>query len=155
MKKIIDLLHQHPFTKGLDGEVIELIAGCAKNVIFQANEYVIREGGNADYLYLIRHGTIALEMFLPGRGAFTFLTLKSGEVVGVTWLIPPYRWSHDARAVELTRAIAFDARCLREKCESDHHVGYEMMKRFVPSLIERLHASRLQCANVYGENQPR
>lgn len=154
MKDIAELLRKHPFTEGLEDEVIALIGGCAKNVVFQAKEYVFREGENAQYFYLIRHGTIALEMFVPGRGAFTFLTVKSGEIVGVTWLIPPYRWSYDARAVELTRAIAFDAQCLREKCELDHHVGYEMMKRFVPPLIERLQAARLQSMDTYGDGKP-
>ncbi len=153
MKEIAELLHEHPFTKGLEEEVITLIAGCAKNVVFQAKDYVFREGEDAEYFFLIRHGTIALEMFAPGRGAYTCLTLKSGEVVGLTWLIPPYRWSYDARAVELTRAIAFDAECLRQKCESDHHVGYELMKRFVPPLKERLQAAWLQSADVYGDGE--
>ena len=110
---------------------------------------MFREGENADQFYLVRHGTVALEMYAPGRGAFTFLTVKSGEILGATSLLPPYRWSYDARAVELTRAIAFDAKCLRDKCEADHHVGYEMMKRFVLPLIERLQMARLQSAGIY------
>lgn len=150
MKEIADLLHQHPFTDGLEGEVVELIAGCARNVVFQAGDYVAREGDPADYFYLIRHGTVALEMFEPGRGTFTFLTLKAGELLGASWLIPPYRWHYDARAVELTRALAFECRCLRDKCEADHHVGYEMMKRFIPPLVERLRTARLQAADLYG-----
>ncbi len=154
MKTIADLLPEHPFTEGLEEEIVALIAGCAKNVVFQANEYIFREGENAEYFYLIRHGTVALEMFLPGRGPRTFLTVKSGEILGSNWLLPPYRWSHDARAVELTRAIAFECTCLREKCETDHHVGYEMMKRFVPLLVERLHMARLQSADVYSDGQP-
>lgn len=153
MKQIADLLHEHPFTQGLDEDIVALIAGCAKNVVFQANDYLYREGGDAEYFYLIRHGTVALEMFAPGRGPFTFLTVKSGELVGASWLIPPYRWTYDARAVELTRAIAFQCGCLRDKCEADHHVGYEMMKRFIPTLIERLQAARLQSADVYGNGR--
>ena len=74
----------------------------------------------------------------PGRAPITFETLGDGEIVGVSWLIPPYRWTYDARAVELTRAIAMDAACLRGKCEADHDLGYEMMKRFLPVLVERL-----------------
>ena len=56
----------------------------------------------------------------------------------------------DAKALELTRAIAMDAACLRGKCEGDHDLGYEMMKRFMPVLIQRLHATRLQILDVYG-----
>jgi CRP-like cAMP-binding protein len=153
MKDIADLLNGHPFCKGLELDIISLIAGCAKNIIFKENEYIFQEGKVADYFYLIRHGTVALEMFAPNRGPFTFLTIKSGEILGASWLVPPYRWSYDARAVELTRAIAFDCTCLRKKCEEDHHVGYELMKRFIPPLIERLQTARLQSADIYDDKK--
>jgi CRP-like cAMP-binding protein len=153
MTKMVELVRQHPFTEGLEDEIVALIAGCAKNVVFQANEYAFRHGEDAEFFYLIRHGTVALEMFVPGQGPFTFLTVKSGEILGASWLFPPYRWSYDARAVELTRAIAFECKCLRDKCETDHHVGYEMMKRFIPPLIERLQMARLQSVDLYGDNK--
>ena len=153
MKKIEDLLRQHPFVEGLGEEIVNLIAGCAKNVVYQENEYMFREGESSDFFYLIRHGTVALEMFIPGKGPHTFLTTKNGEIVGSAWLIPPYRWTYDARAVELTRAMAFECKCLRDKCEADHHVGYELMKRFVPPLLERLQMAQLQTADMYGEGK--
>ncbi len=155
MKTIEDLLSTHPFTEGLDDEILRLIAGCATNVVFESGSYLFREGGSADRFFLLRHGTVALEMFVPGEGPQTFLTVKSGEMLGVTWLVPPYRWAYDARAVELTRAIAFDATCLRDKCEADHHVGYELMKRFVPALVQRLHVAQLQTADIYGPGTQR
>ena len=68
----------------------------------------------------------------------------------MSWLIPPYRWTYDAQALELMRAIAMDADCLRGKCEADHDLGYDLMKRFVPVLVERLQATRLQMLDVYG-----
>ena len=150
MKEIADLLAEHPFTRGLPEETRAFIAGCAKNVRFDPGAYIYRNGEDADHFYLIRHGTAALELFDPVRGPLTFLTVKAGEILGVSWLVPPYRRHYDARAVELTRAIAFDARCLRDKCEADHDLGYEMMKRFMPPLLERLEAARLQSADVYG-----
>ena len=151
MKKVSELLRQHPFAEELGDEVIDMIVGCAKNVVFQENEYVFLEGDEARYFYLIRHGAVALEMFVPGRGPLTFLTVKSGEILGLSWLVPPYRWSYDARAVETTRTIAFECACLRDKCESQPHVGYAMLKRFVPPLIDRLEMARIQSANVYGD----
>ena len=57
-----------------------------------------------------------------------------------------------ARAMDLTRAISMDAACLRGKCEADHHLCYEMMKRFLPILVEKLHATRLQILDVYGKH---
>lgn len=144
------IIRKHPFFQGLDDTPCKLIGGCAQNVRFEEGQYLLREGEPADRFYLIRHGRVALEMNEPARGPLTFQTLGEGEIVGVSWLIPPYRWAYDARALELTRAIAMDARCLRQKCEDDHDLGYDMMKRFVPVLAQRLHATRLQILDVYG-----
>lgn len=98
----------------------------------------------------VRHGRVALQISDPVRGEIVIQTLGESELVGASWLIPPYRWSHDAKALELVRAISIDAQCLRNKCEADHHLGYEMMKRFVPVLVERLQATRMQILDVYG-----
>jgi len=144
------IIKEHQFFAGLDPAFCNLICGCAKNVRFEAGEYLFHEGTAADQFYLVRHGRVALQLTAPGRGAMTFQTIGEGEVVGVSWLIPPYRWTFDAKALELVRAIALDAACLRNKCESDHHLGYEMMKRFMPVLIQRLQATRLQILDVYG-----
>ena len=151
MKTMAELLREQAFVDGLEDDIVTLIAGCAKNVSFKPDDYILREGEPCEQFYLIRHGTVALEMFSPGRGAFTFLTVKPGEILGASWLVPPYRWSYDARALEVTRAIAFECHCLRDKCEADHHVGYEMMKRFIPTLINRMQIARLQSADVYGD----
>ena len=82
-----------------------------------------------------------------------FSTQGVGEIVGASWLVPPYRWRFDARALELTRAIGIDARCLREKFEADHNLGYEMMKRFLPVVMQQLDETRLQILDVYGKRE--
>lgn len=150
-----ELLAEHDFTKGLDQAALDLIAGCAHNVRFRPGTYVFREGGAAERFYLVRRGRVALEMIVPGRGRMTIQTLKGGEILGVSWLFPPYRWSFDARAITDVGAIAFDAACLRGKCDEDHHLGYELMRRFAPKLSERLQAARLQLADVYGNPHAR
>lgn len=152
MEGLERIVKEHPFFAGLEQGFCQLVCGCAKNVRFEAGDYLFREGEAADQLYLLRHGRVALEMSAPGRGAVTFQTLGAGEIVGVSWLIPPYRWTYDAKALELIRAIAMDATCIRRKCEEDHDLGYELMKRFVPILIERLHGTRLQMLDVYGSD---
>jgi CRP/FNR family transcriptional regulator, cyclic AMP receptor protein len=144
------IIREHPFFKGLDESFCTLVSGCAKNVRFEAGEYLLREGGPADQLYLIRYGRVALEVTMPGRAPVTFLTIGPGEVVGISWLVEPYRWTYDARALELTRAIAIDAGCIRRKCDEDHDLGYELMKRFLPVIVQRLQATRLQILDVYG-----
>jgi CRP/FNR family cyclic AMP-dependent transcriptional regulator len=150
MEDMQHIVGAHPFFAGLDDAFLQLVAGCAQNTRFEAGQYLFHEGDPADRFYLLRHGRVALELSAPGRGTLTFLTIPEGEIVGVSWLIPPYRWTYDAKAVELVRAVAIDASCLRGKCEADHHLGYNMMKRFMPVLIQRLHAAQLQVLDLYG-----
>ena len=145
------IVREHPFFAGLEDGFRNLVVGCAKNVRFEPGQYLHREGESADEFYLLRHGRVALEVTDPARGPMAFQTLGEGEVVGVSWLIPPYRWAYDARALELVRAIALDATCLRNKCEADHTLGYDVMKRLVPILMQRLQATRLQVLDVYGK----
>jgi CRP-like cAMP-binding protein len=144
------IVGEHKLFAGLGGDFIRLAAGCAKNVRFEADQYLFHAEEPSDWIYLIRQGRVALEVVTPGRGAVQFQTIGEGEVVGISWLLPPYRWGYDARAMELTRAIAMDARCLRDKCEADHDLGYAILKRFLPVLVERLQATRLQMLDVYG-----
>lgn len=150
MEGLERIIKEHPFFARLEDEFCQLISGCAKNVRFEAGQYLFHEGGPADQFYLLRHGHVALQLTGPGRGTIIFQTLGEGDIVGVSWLIPPYRWSYDAKALELVRAIAMDAACLRQKCEVDHDLGYDMMRRFMPVLIQRLQATRLQILDVYG-----
>jgi CRP-like cAMP-binding protein len=152
MEGIESIVREHPFFAALDEAFCQLVCGCAKNVVFEAGRYLFHEGDPADQFYLLRHGTVALQIASPGRGAVTFQTLGEGEIAGVSWLIPPYRWAYDAKALEPIRAIAMDASCLRQKCEADHDLGYELMKRFMSVLIQRLQATRIQILDVYGSH---
>lgn len=150
IKGLDRIIMEHPFFTGIEHGFCTLICGCAKNVHFEAGQYLFHEGQAADQFYLLRHGRVALQLMAPDRGALTFQTVGAGEIVGVSWLIPPYRWTYDAKALEFVRAIEMDATCLRQKCEADHDLGYDMMKRFMPILIQRLQATRLQILDVYG-----
>lgn len=145
------IIAEHRFFKNLDPSFSEQVSGCARNVRFGAGEPLFHEGDDAAAFYLVRHGRVGLEITAPGRAPMRFMTAGEGEIVGISWLVPPYRWSYDANALELVRAIALDATCLREKCEADNHLGYELMKRFVPALAERLHCTRLQLLDLYGK----
>jgi CRP/FNR family transcriptional regulator, cyclic AMP receptor protein len=151
MEGLEHVLRAHPFFANIAPEYSELVVGCAKTHMFQAGSYLFHEGEHADEFFLIREGRVALEIVSPGHSAIVFATLGPGEIVGASWLVPPYRWMFDARALDYTRALGIDAECLRGKCEADHDLGYEMMKRFLPILVQRLHATRLQILDVYGK----
>ena len=150
MKTVEHDLSGHPFFAGLDPSFIALASGCAQNVRFGAGEFICHEDDVADHFYLVREGHVALQISSPGRGVATFLTVGPDEVFGVNWLAPPYRWSYDARAIEPTHALALNAACLRAKCENEPAMGYELTKRVLPVLIERLHACRVQLLDLYG-----
>ena len=143
------LISELPVFAGMAADHCELIAGCAKNVRFDEGEYLFREGDPANVFFLIRDGRIALELSADLR-PLRFLTVSAGEIAGVSWLVPPHQWLFDAQAVVPTRALSVDARCLRGKCEDNHHFGYEMMKRLSTLLVQHLHAAQLQILEVYG-----
>jgi CRP-like cAMP-binding protein len=126
------------------------LAGCATNVRFNPNEFIFREGEAADKFYLIRHGKVSLGVYTPGHGSMTIQTVNEGDVLGWSWLFEPYQWHFDARALVLTRAVSFDGECMRTKCEADHDLGYELMKRFGQIIIQRLQAARLQNLDMYS-----
>jgi CRP/FNR family cyclic AMP-dependent transcriptional regulator len=144
------ILARHAFFADLDPRHLALLVGCATNVRFRAEEFLFRAGEEANQFFLVREGRIALEIAPPGVAALTLQTVAPGEVLGWSWLIPPYHWKFDARAVEDSRAIALDGQCLRRKCEEDHDLGYELLKRFAHIMEERLQATRLQLLDVYG-----
>lgn len=151
MKSIGDLLAEHPFFAGLSAETVELIAGCGQNVRFAQDERIIAENEPADRFWVLRSGRVAIEVDDPRQGPLVIETIGPGELVGVSWLLPPYRWTFDARAVEPTRAVAIDAGCLRGKCDDDAELGYEMFKRFAGLVRDRLQATRLQLLDLYGD----
>ncbi|WP_197514365.1 cyclic nucleotide-binding domain-containing protein [Mycobacterium sp. E342] len=135
----------------MDPRYLQLAVGCAANMRFTAGELIFREGQPADSFYLIRAGRIALETAVLGRGSLTVQTLGGGDILGWSWLVPPYNWRFDARAVETTRAIGFDGKCLRDKCEEDHELGYELQKRVIAVLGEYLDATRFRLLDIYAD----
>lgn len=144
------ILERHPLFEGLAAEHLELLVGCARNVRYDAGTVLLREGKPADRFFLVRSGTVALEIHAPGREPLLVDTLHAGDVLGWSWLFPPYRWHADGRAVEPVRALALDGACLRGKCDEDPVLGYELMQRFARIVIDRLQATRLQLLDVYG-----
>ncbi|HTP88350.1 MAG TPA: cyclic nucleotide-binding domain-containing protein [Bryobacteraceae bacterium] len=144
------VLRNHAFLSDLSPEHIQTIISCASNQRFEKDDLIAREGTEADSFYLIRSGTVALQIHRPESGGITLNTLGESDVLGWSWLVPPHRWHFDARVMESTRVIALDGRCLRNKCEQDHELGYHLLKRFSTLIEDRLEATRLQLLDVYG-----
>jgi CRP-like cAMP-binding protein len=150
METLERFIADHPFFAGLEGSFTGLMVGCASNVRFKNGEYILREGDPANTFYLVREGKVAVEVLAPGRKPIIVATLGEGEILGWSWLLAPYQWRFHARAVEDVRAIALDGKCLRTKCEENHDLGYEVLKRFTQIMERRLEATRLQLLDVYA-----
>jgi CRP-like cAMP-binding protein len=151
MQTIDQYLPESPFFQGLDGSIIDLLAGCAADVHVRRGEFVFHENEPADHFYVLRRGLVAIEVRTPARGV-VLDTLHDGDVLGWSWLVSPYRWTFDARATADTSAIAFDATCLRAKLAADPHVGYELTKRFIGLMNQRLQSARIRLLDIYGDS---
>lgn len=151
MQTLEVILAQHPFFRSLKPDQLSLLAGCASNLVFKPGEFLYREGAEANDFFVIREGRVAIETFSPKRGPIIIQTLTKGDVLGWSWLFPPYHAHFGARVMETTRALRFDGKCLRNKCEEDHDLGYDFMKRFSEVIVQRLQATRLQLLDIYGK----
>ncbi len=150
IKGLAEVLASHPLFQGFDAETMAFLEGCAKNEVFQAGTYIFKADEPADRFFLLRAGDVALELQVPGRARLTVKTLHPGEVLGASWMLPPYSWRFDARALSAVRATSIDAECLRRKCDDNPALGYEVLKRFLPILAERLQAARVQLVDLYA-----
>ena len=148
METIETTLKQHPFFKDLPSEHIDFIVGCSSNVVFKAEEVILKEGQDANKFYLIRNGKVAVYIDHPRN--ITIQTIHKGDILGWSWLIPPYHYRFSAKAVETTSVVSLDGKCLREKCEKNSVMGYELLRRIVNVLAERLEATRLQLLDIYS-----
>jgi CRP-like cAMP-binding protein len=145
-----EVLGSHPFFAGLNAGAMRLIAGCASNVHFAEGEFLFEEGHEANQFWVIRRGRVAMQMESPGQGAIVTDTMDEGEVVGWSWLVPPYRFFADGRAVTPVSATALDGACLRGKCEADPELGYQLLKRVTSVMYQRLQSTRIRLLDLYG-----
>ena len=151
MNELLEMLKDRPFFEGLSEAHMKLLAACAALRSFEPDAFLFREHEPAEAFYLVRSGTVALESRLPGRAARAFTTLGEGDILGWSWLIPPYRWHYDARAITPVHTVHFDAAALRGRMDHDPELGYALLKRFTGLIVERLQAARLQSLDIYGD----
>ena len=138
------LLAEHPFLKGLKPQHLKILTKVAMPTQFKADELIFREGEIANRFYLIQSGRVAIEASRTDDGAAVVQVIGDGDVLGWSWLFSPYYWHFDARALAPTKAIFLYGTRLREECEKNHDLGYELMKRIAHVMIQRLQATRKQ-----------
>jgi CRP/FNR family transcriptional regulator, cyclic AMP receptor protein len=138
----------HPFLIGISAHHIRLLADCAMRSHFRAGEVIFRENEAANRFYLIEHGKVALESSTLDEPV-KIEEIGDGDLLGWSWLFPPYAWHFSARALEDTTAIFFYGTVLRDYCEKDHSLGFELFKRMSAVMLRRLQAARQKLLSVH------
>lgn len=132
-----------PFLKGMNDRHIRVLAGCACRIHFEKGTTIFHQGETANRFYLIEEGTIQLEAELKsGQRRIVAGSIEAGAVLGWSWLFPPYQWQFTARALTQTYGLFFYATVLREHCETDPSLGFELFKRMAAEMVKRLHSAR-------------
>lgn len=128
----------------------ERLSGTAREVSFAAGERLFREGQRADHFWIVRTGTVTLDIRVPGRRPATVETLQPGDLVGWSWLIPPHTWHMGAEALSPVRALEFDAAQVRAMCDEDADLGRAVAYRVAQIIGNRLHQARSRLLDLYG-----
>jgi len=152
METSVNQLAEHPFFDKFGPDLLKIFIACASSVNYDSGHQVYHEGDKADQFLLIQQGKVAVELYSADSGSLVIQTVGAGEIIGWSWLFPPYRRRFDARAIQNTTAFALDGIYLRDKAETDHRLGYELLKRFSKIVVERFQATRLQLLDVYGKH---
>jgi len=145
-------LQEYAFFRDLSADHVKAITSCGKSIEFPEQYYIFRAGDAANYFYVIHDGLVSIELLIPDRGVTRLQTVDRGEVLGWSWITPPYRWHFDSRTLRRTHALAFDVDHLRTKCEQDHSLGYAVMKGLTDVIVARLDAMRLQLMDLYASS---
>lgn len=145
----IAAIEHHPFGRDLTPAQLGALAALARTMLLSPGETIFREGGDAEALYLVVRGRIALEQHVPGRGAVQLETLTGGDMLGLSWMFPGYHWVLDARATEASELVVLDAAKVRALMDADPALGLLLAKHVIRELYKRLERVRLQRLDVY------
>lgn len=138
-----------PLLMGLSESGTEFLESIATEMTFSSGAIVFEEEESADTAYLVATGKIGLEVLIHTRPPVLVETLNVGDLLGVSWLFPPYRWSWRAKALAQTTCIAFDAKALRRRCEEDTDLALHVYKAVAGEAVKRLHAARIRLLDLY------
>ena len=143
-------LAAHPFLHGMSADQLGLLADAARDVSFPARYRLFEDGGNATRFWLIQAGHVSLDLHVPGEGPVVIESIGMGELLGWSWLFPPYKWAFGAVSATAVEAFEFDAPTVRELCAAYPELGYEFNQRVTRVLAKRLQATRIRLITRSG-----
>jgi CRP/FNR family transcriptional regulator, cyclic AMP receptor protein len=139
----------HAFLRGMPGRCVAVLARACRLTQVPEGHRFFAEGDPANRLWLIRSGHVALDLHPPGR-TLIVETLGKGDLLGLSWLVPPYEWQFGATALQDTVAFELDAAQVRAACDADPVLGYELLRRVMPAASSRLQAARIRMLDLYA-----
>jgi CRP-like cAMP-binding protein len=147
-------LQSQPFLRGMPPDQLAELARLSHHVAYPAGERLFEEGRTADTFWIIDAGRVTLDASVPGQGRVTIETLGRGDVLGLSWLVPPCQWRYGAVTATAVQAFAFDARAVRAACALDPVLSAEIHRRFCAAVVHRLQVTRARmldaCCHAEG-----
>jgi CRP-like cAMP-binding protein len=147
-----EALAAHPFLHGMSHDHLVTLAEMASDVTFPAKHRLFEDGRSATRFWLLQSGQVTLDLHVPGQGRMNIDTIGMGELLGWSWLFPPYRWAFGAVATSPVKAFEFDARMVRARCTSDPVLGYELTQRLAHVVAKRLQATRVRLITASSQS---
>jgi len=141
-------LAAHPFLRGMSRNHLAVLARAASDVTFPATHRFFEDGGHATHFWLVQSGHVAVDVHVPGQGRVPLGTIGMGELMGWSWLFPPFMWAFGAVAASPVETFEFDARTVRAWCAADPALGYEVIRRVAEVLTKRLKSTRSRLITV-------
>ncbi|MFC1665224.1 Crp/Fnr family transcriptional regulator [Pseudomonadota bacterium] len=142
-------LNEHEFFNGINPEFLDFISDHVVVQEFASQQCVFQQDSDAEYFYIVKQGKVNVEVPSLVGAPLVLQSLTDGGVLGWSWLIAPYRWYFEARAIQPSTLLTFDGKALREHCDRDPSFGYDMLKRVAVLMMHRLDAARIQAIEAF------
>ena len=141
-QSITEYLSAHEFFSEFSDDVLKFLCECSSTREIKKGQLLFQLGEKADKFYVIRNGSISIQMPAIMGPTVDIQTLDKGQVLGWSWLISPYKWNFQTQAEEDSELLQFDGAAILARCEQDPKFGYELLKKFAGLMSVRLNAAR-------------
>ncbi len=141
-QSIENYLSTHAFFSELDDNFMKFLSDSATELKIKKGNVLFQQGERADKFYLLRNGQMSVQVPALMGPTLEIQILGKDQILGWSWLISPYRWNFQARALEDSDLLEFDGSGILARCEENPKFGYELLKRFAALMSERLDAAR-------------
>ncbi len=151
----MSVLGAQPFLRGMPADQLARLAELCTHVSVPAGQRLFEEGSKADKFWIIDAGQVALDAIVPGRGRLIIERLGRKDVIGLSWMMPPYQWHYGAITTQAMQAYEFNVPAVRAACEADPVLGFELSRRFSAIALHRLQATRIKLLEACAQPEMR